>query len=59
MANTITSTHKITHTRNNYPQTFEVHVYNCEDAATAEDIFYTMMTKRGIDIRDILSTTKV
>lgn len=55
---------KIEYTRNNYPQTFEVVIFdrgfpNDMSAANAEHALFEMMEKRGIEIRDILSTSRV
>lgn len=55
---------KIEYTRNNYPQTFEVVIFDKGfpydmSAANAEHALFEMMEKRGITIRDILSTSRV
>lgn len=60
----ITTGWKIEYTRNNYPQIFEVVIFDKGfpydmSAADAEHSLFEMMEKRGITIRDILSTSRV
>lgn len=60
----ITTGWKIEYTRNNYPQKFEVVIFDkgfphdMPDYA-AEHALFEMMEKRNIEIREILSTVRV
>lgn len=51
--------HRITYTRNEYPQRFVVDMFDRATAADAEDALFESMELRGIDIRAIHSTVLI